>query len=564
MAGISLEQLAGSGTVIEGPIRVANAAEVQWDEVADVVVVGFGGAGGAAALEAKERGADVLVLERFEGGGSTGNSGGVIYAGGGTRFQKEAGVEDSPENMFNYLLQECTDAVTPETLRRFCDESSANIDWLVGHGLNFEGSLYSGKTNYPPEDKYLYYAGNEKASSFAAHAKPAARGHRAKGKGWTGYVITDALKAAVDRMGIGFRTHTLANRLVLDADGAVLGVEVLAIDDPDARKEHQALYLKVDPLRPFNGDRAEQAMVDAVKLEQAKGVRRLIRARGGVILATGGFGYNVPMVSQHMPFLGTNFRALMRLGSAGCSGSGIQLGHSVGGAVGKLDHSFLGRMIIPPRAPVEGIIINRNGQRFVNEDAYNAFLGSAILNQPGADAWIIMDKQLHRQFLRQCIPSGDGSFKPYLAPALLNRFFGGTKTGKTLADLANKIGVPAANLEATVREFNGAIASGAADPMGKNPDYTRAVGEGPYRALNSSIGNKFSFCVFFTLGGLKVDELRGQVVRDDDSPIPGLYAAGRAAMGIPSNGYISGMSIADGIFSGRRAARDAALRRQDS
>ncbi len=564
MAGITLEQLAGKGTVVEQPIRVASAGDVAWDEQADVIVVGFGGAGGAAALEAHERGADVLVIERFEGGGATGNSGGVIYAGGGTRFQKDAGVEDSVENMFNYLKLECTDAVTPETLRRFCDESASNIDWLVGHGLQFEGSLYSGKTNYPPEDKYLYYAGNEKVPSFAAHAKPAARGHRAKGAGWTGYVITDALKAAADRLGIKFRTHTLANRLVIDAEGAVVGVEVITLEDSAARKEHQDLYAKVDPLRPFNGDRAEQAMADAFKLEQARGVRKLIRARGGIVLATGGFGYNQPMVSQHMPFLGENFRALMRLGSAGCSGSGIQLGHSVGGAVGKLDHSFLGRMIIPPRAPVEGIIINRNGQRFVNEDAYNAFLGSAILNQPGADAWIIMDKKLHREFLRQCIPNGDGSFRPYLAPALLNRFFGGTKKGKTLADLAGKIGVPAANLEAAVADFNGAIARGEADPMGKNPDYTRPVGEGPYRALNTSIGNKFSFCVFFTLGGLKVDELRGQVLRDDDTPIPGLYAAGRAAMGIPSNGYISGMSIADGIFSGRRAARDAALRRQDS
>ena len=69
--------------------------------------------------------------------------------------------------------------------------------------------------------------------------------------------------------------------------------------------------------------------------------------------------------------------------------------------------------------------------------------------------------------------------------------------------------------------------------------------------------------IFFTLGGLKVDELRGNVMRDDGTPIAGLYAAGRAAMGLPSNGYISGMSIADGIFTGRRAGKDASVRRQD-
>ena len=548
--------------MITEPMEVKSASDLTWDDEADVVVVGFGAAGGAAALEAHERGARVLVIERFEGGGASGNSGGVVYAGGGTRFQKDAGVEDTPENMFNYLKQECTDAVSDETLRRFCEESVDNVEFLVKHGVGFEGSLYSGKTNYPPEDKYLYYAGNEKVPNFAAHAKPAARGHRAKGKGWTGYAITDGLMASAAKLKIGFHRHTLANRLIKDATGAVIGVEVITLENPEDRKKHQALYLKVDPMRPFNGDRAEKAMAEAYALEQAKGTRKLVRAHGGIILATGGFGYNVPMVTRHMPFLGQNFRALMRLGSAGCTGSGIQLGHSAGGAVGKLDHSFLGRMIVPPKALVEGIIVNSEGRRFVNEDAYNAFLGAAILRQPGADAWILLDKQRHREFLRQCVPNGDGSFKPYLAPALLNRFFGGTQKGATLAEIAQKIGVPAANLEETVKAYNQAIAEGSGDTLGKNPDYVRPVGEGPYRALNTSVSNKYSFCIFFTLGGLKVDELRGQVLRDDDTPIPGLYAAGRAAMGIPSNGYISGLSIADGVFSGRRAARDAALRKQ--
>lgn len=557
-----MQELAGGGVVIGDPIRVSNSADVQWDEEADVVVVGYGAAGGAAALEAHELGVEVLILDRFEGGGSSANSGGVIYAGGGTRFQKDAGVEDTPENMYNYLVQECGDAASPETLRRFCEESSENLEFLVRHGVGFEGSLYSGKTNYPPEDKYLYYAGNEKVPTFAEKAKPAARGHRVKGKGWTGYMLGDALKDAAKKLGIRFTKHARADRLVLDGSGSVLGLEVVVLQDAADQKKHQELYLKVNPVKPFNGDRAEQAIKDCFALENAKGVRKLIRARGGVILATGGFGYNVPMVTEHMPFLGENFRALMRLGSAGCSGGGIQLGHSVGGAVGKLDHSFLGRMIVPPKAPVESIIVNKEGKRFVNEDAYNAYLGGAILNQPDAEAWMIMDKKLQSQFLRECMPKGDGSFYPYLAPALLNRFFGGTKKGKTLAELAKKIGVPPENLERTVAEFNQAIASGN-DPMHKNKDYIRPVGDGPYYAINSSIGSKFSFCVFFTLGGLKVDELRGTVLRDDGTPIEGLYAAGRAAMGIPSNGYISGLSIADGVFSGRRAARDASIRRQD-
>src|SRR5262245_6533529 len=92
----------GSGRVVDEPVRVGKAEEVAWDETADVVVVGLGGAGAAAALQAHESGADVLVLERFEGGGSTAYSGGVYYAGG-TKFQRDAGIEDSADNLFNYL-----------------------------------------------------------------------------------------------------------------------------------------------------------------------------------------------------------------------------------------------------------------------------------------------------------------------------------------------------------------------------------------------------------------------------------------------------------------------------
>ena len=88
------------------PLTVENPSHVRWDEPADVLVVGFGGAGVSAALQAREEGASVLVLERFQGGGATTISGGVYYAGGGTHIQKEAGVEDDPENMFEYLRQE--------------------------------------------------------------------------------------------------------------------------------------------------------------------------------------------------------------------------------------------------------------------------------------------------------------------------------------------------------------------------------------------------------------------------------------------------------------------------
>lgn len=91
----------------------------------DVIVVGFGAAGAAAAIEAADRGARVLVLDRGYGGGATAYSGGIIYAGAGTAEQRAGGYTDSVEGMRAYLSQEVGDAVSPETLTRFCEQSPA-------------------------------------------------------------------------------------------------------------------------------------------------------------------------------------------------------------------------------------------------------------------------------------------------------------------------------------------------------------------------------------------------------------------------------------------------------
>ena len=165
------------------PIIVDDAGSVNWDRQADVVVVGFGGAGASAALEAREAGADVILIDRFGGGGTTGYSGGVIYAGA-TRFQREAGFADTVDNMHAYLEMEVGDAVRPETLRRFCEGSAADVDWLIGHGVRYASDAYLDKITYPPEGKFLYYSGNEKSPAFAEKAEPAPRGHRAVGAGF--------------------------------------------------------------------------------------------------------------------------------------------------------------------------------------------------------------------------------------------------------------------------------------------------------------------------------------------------------------------------------------------
>ncbi|MGH8454911.1 MAG: FAD-dependent oxidoreductase, partial [Nevskiales bacterium] len=117
-------QSAPDGTLpIDAPLALQQPDTVRWDRECDVLVAGLGAAGGAAALAAHENGASVIVAERFNGGGATVKSGGVVYLGGGTRYQQEANYEDTPDEMFKYLRQETGDAVSQDTLRRFCDGS---------------------------------------------------------------------------------------------------------------------------------------------------------------------------------------------------------------------------------------------------------------------------------------------------------------------------------------------------------------------------------------------------------------------------------------------------------
>ena len=152
----------------------------KWDAEADVIVVGFGGAGACAALEAAQKGATVLLLDACHGGGATAASGAIIYAGGGTPYQKAAGFDDTPEEMYKYLKSEIGEGVmSDQTLRRFCEGSAADIQWLADAGVPFEGSVCPFKTSYPTDDYYLYFSGSENNELSKAVDKAAPRGHRA-------------------------------------------------------------------------------------------------------------------------------------------------------------------------------------------------------------------------------------------------------------------------------------------------------------------------------------------------------------------------------------------------
>jgi 3-oxo-5alpha-steroid 4-dehydrogenase len=547
------------------PLIIERADDIAWDEEADVVVVGFGGAGVIAALQAREGGADVLAIDRFGGGGATNYSGGVIYAGG-TRHQAAAGFHDTPEEMFKYLSAE-GNALGPEALRRFCEGSSGDLEWLEAHGVPYGSTVYLQKTAYPPPGHWLYYSGNERLPKFKDVAKPAPRGHLPVTPGFGGHLHYSKLREAALAKGVKLMSHAPARRLILDRDRRVVGVEVKALPQ-ELWAKHDELYAVVHPWKPLNGEKSERAIAKCRQLEARVDTTRRIRARAGVILSTGGYIYNLDMLQRYRPLLARNYTGLLRLGSMGCDGSGIELGQTVGGKTRFMDRYFLGRPLAPPEAFIYGLMVNVRGERFTNEDAYQSLFGDKLVEQPEEGrALLILD---HKQFwkgVKQSLFPGKGLFKLWGAPALLNIAMGGTRRGRNLQALARKARIDPVGLQNTVSEHNARVRLRQHDPLGKSPDKMVSMEKGPYYAVNVSLSNKYGPTFAFTVGGLIVDDGTGEVLGENGSPIPGLYAAGRTAVGLCSMGYMSGLAIADNVFSGRRAARhasrDANRRRQN-
>jgi 3-oxo-5alpha-steroid 4-dehydrogenase len=544
---------AGWHSYVESALRMEDTDAVQWSDTADVVVAGFGGAGACAALEAKSHGADVLAIDRFSGGGATSVSGGVYY-GGGTKVQKQAGVEDSAEELYKYLKMETQGVVKDETLRKFCNDSGNNLDWLTSQGVKFGGPVYEKKTVYPPDGYYLYYSGNEQLRDYSRVAKPAPRGHRAVGKGiFCGQYIFPALRDSAQRAGVRLLPHSPVTRLVLDRQGKVLGVEVNQLPpDSAAFRKHERGYQRFQKFLRFSVSKGVAAIKEYENLEKSAGQRKLIRARRGVILSTGSFAFNREMVRQYAPgYIGSAPAA-----SAGCDGSGLRLGQTAGGVLDRMHVVSAWRWISPPLSFLQGIIVDKSGHRFIEEDSYSGRLGEKIGEHRNHTAYLVIDRRSYIDAWKEASPLRSRIL--YESVPIVRTLMGNCRKGKTLAEVAAHYDLPAGTLERTVEEYNAGAQSGV-DAIGKTKPYLRALGPGPYYIVDISTGNPVTICASIPMGGLRVNEETGNVIRADGSDIPGLYAAGRNAIGICSHFYVSGTSIADCVFAGRRAGRHAAV-----
>jgi len=554
---------------IEPPLKLKDINEHDWDYETDMLVIGLGGAGVAAALEGLERGLEVTAVERFEGGGATKASGGVVYLGGGTQTQQAAGVEDDPANMLNYLRHEAEDIVPEKTLAAFCASASENEAWMMQHGVKFEPKLWGKKTSYPKAEYFLYHSDNSLIAPYSDAAKPAARGHR----GWVplkqgrkainlGGSIFDPLRASARNKGLREFTLTEVCQLVVGPDGVVLGVKAMTIPEGSklasayrkARQRSEKWMTMYPPILPGSSFFFKRGMAWANKAAQLLSKRepRFIRARKGVVISAGGFAFNRKMMKAHAP----KFSSGYPLGTEGDDGAGITLGRSVGGEVGNMDRATAWRFINPPYAFAEGMIVNRAGKRFINEMKYGAHIGVEIGENQHGEAWLLIDQKLAKRALNEVSGSKALPFQRDLAR--LNVWLAAKKG--SLEKVSQECGIDLVGLEATLNAYNERAGQNGRDQFGKEGrDCAQLLGP-KYYVIDIGLAAKLFPCPVLTLGGLVVDPDTGSVVKSDGGAVNGLYAAGRSAIGICSRNYVSGLSIADCIFSGRRAARSIATK----
>jgi succinate dehydrogenase/fumarate reductase flavoprotein subunit len=538
----------------------------RWDEEVDVVVVGTGAAGMTAALAAQAGGASVTVLEKSKlVGGTTAVSGGVVWVPNNHHL-KETPVTDTRDEALAYVKR-LTDGRSSDALvEKFVDSAPAMVAWVeentalrfkpLARYPDYHPEFQGGKPGGRSLDPGLFDANELGAWKKTLRRSPvfgmtAMSVQEATDWGVFSKPLKLPFKLLGERYGKGFVCY----------GGALAGQLLKALLEREVapRVEHPVRELVV-----------EEGRVAGVRAEHA-GAETFLRARRGVILASGGFEWSKELTAQ---FLGG---VLTHPNSPPTNeGDGLRMAMSVGADLANMSEAWWCPSLVIPGEEYDGkqlhrgdfairsmphsLIVNRRGRRFVNEaQNYNDLMKAFFAFEPNAyerpnlPAWLVFDHAYVEKYALMTVMPGQP------VPEWVTR-------AETLEELAKLIGVDPRGLAQTVERFNGFAVEGKDPEHGRGESlYDHFYGD-PDHAPNPNLGTltKKPFYALQvhpgaigTKGGARVNG-DAQVLRVDGTPIPGLYAAGNVMAGVTGAGYPgAGATIAAAMTFGWLAGRHA-------
>lgn len=567
----------------------------QYDHTVDVLVVGSGGGGMTAALKAKAAGLSTLIVEKSaKFGGSTALSGGGIWVPGAPS-QRRAGYTPDPDGVFEYLKTITGGLVSDARLRTYVEAAPEMMDFLERSSDWFEFVWKPGYADYYPElpggsergstinvpEIDLRKLGEEEQNLLAPLAlapkgiwfapKDLRLFYQVR-QNWRGKAV---LVKLIWRM---FRARVFGDRM------AAIGQSLMARMRL-ALKEHDIPLWLSAPMTELITD-VDGTVVGAVVERDGKPIR--IAARGGVVLATGGFDHDMQWRRQYLPLLDEDWS----FGNPAATGDGIRAGEKVGAATDLLDEAWWfpamcwpdGRLqfMLNERMMPSQFVVNGAGKRFINEAApymdfahamiegQQAWLGERSDGKTAAEhipCWLVTDiGSFHRYVVGGHLPIPKVPFAPVPTGRKIPQAWldsGIVKTAGSFEELAAEIGVPAAELRSTAERFNQLARQGHdddfnrgdsaydnyyGDPTLPNPNLA-PLGKPPYLAFQIILGD------LGTSGGLLTDE-HARVLRADGSVITGLYATGNTSAAVMGRSYAgAGATIGPAMTFGYVAAQ---------
>ncbi|WP_433755623.1 FAD-binding protein [Nocardia sp. CA-135398] len=545
-----------------------------WDHEVDILIAGSGAGGMVGAIAAHDAGLSALLVEKADGfGGSTALSGGGVWIPDNPVLRKLGRGDDRAE-VRKYLQAVVGDRVPAARLDVYAYRGPEVMEMLERVSRHMAFTWCPGYSDYHPEEPGGRPMGRtiepkpidarllgEEESQLRAMDVPAPMGLWMTGyEARTLMMLKRTWRAWLMIPVAGWR---VVSNVFRRRHMKTLGAALIARLRLTMRDLGIPMWLR----SPITELIVEHGRVVGAVVER-EGTPLRVRARRGVLLATGGFDHDPVLREEHLPELG---RPDFSMGAPENTGDGHRIGEKLGAATDLMDDAWWMPGIALPRGGVfplvsercipPMIIVNNDGKRFTNESSPYVNFVHAQLEGGYVPIYEIFDAKARKRYQFAGILPGQEFPRSWYKSELVTK-------ADTLDELAEKIGVPADNLRATVDRFNESARIGRdvdfgrgdsaydhyyGDPTLPNP-VLDVIEDGPYYAVRLEAGD------LGTKGGLVSDEV-GRVLRADGSAIEGLYAAGNVSASVMGNDYAgAGATIGPAMVFAYLAARHAAGR----